>query len=93
VVERAVVLARGAEIELRDLPDDLNTCADQLGGAGAIGEARCCNLSAAVKDFEKQCIIKALADAEGNKSLAAKLLGISRKTLWEKCKTLDVAST
>jgi len=90
IVERAVVLARGTEIELRDLPDDLNSCADSLSGGGG---GRCCNLSAAVKDFEKQCILKALAEAEGSKSLAAKLLGISRKTLWEKCKALEVVPT
>lgn len=89
IVERAVVLARGSEIELRDLPDELNSCAETLGGGV---ESRSCNLSAAVKDFEKQCIQKALAESEGSKSLAAKLLGISRKTLWEKCKALGVGA-
>ena len=34
--------------------------------------------------------MKVLEETKGNKGLAAKLLGVSRKTLWEKCKTLKI---
>ena len=35
---------------------------------------------------ERECILKAMADAKGNRSIAAKGLGISRTTLWKKLK-------
>jgi len=40
--------------------------------------------------FERDAIIKALAEAKGNKSSAAKKLGISRQTLYEKIRKLDI---
>lgn len=36
--------------------------------------------------LEKECILKAMANAKGNRSIAAKGLGISRTTLWKKLK-------
>lgn len=35
---------------------------------------------------EKACILRSLRRTTGNKTAAAKLLGISRKNLWEKMK-------
>jgi len=43
-------------------------------------------LPTAMSLFEKQYVSKVLEETKGNKTLASKLLGISRKTLWEKCK-------
>jgi len=40
--------------------------------------------------FEKNEIIRALIEAKGNKTLAAKALGVSRQTLYEKIKKLDI---
>lgn len=80
-VERAVVLARGDLVERRDLADEEN--------AADVPEAHG-SLSKAVKEFERRFILKALGEAKGNKGLAAKVLGISRKTLWEKCKLFDI---
>ncbi|MBI5043280.1 MAG: sigma-54-dependent Fis family transcriptional regulator, partial [Nitrospirae bacterium] len=39
---------------------------------------------------EKECILKALVDAKGNRSIAARSLGISRTTLWKKLKEYGV---
>jgi two-component system response regulator HydG len=39
---------------------------------------------------ERECILKAMADAKGNRSLAAKGLGISRTTLWKKLKEYKI---
>ena len=36
---------------------------------------------------EREYILRVLKDTSGHKSEAAKILGISRKTLWEKLKT------
>ncbi len=88
-VERAVVLARGSEVELRELPDDIVPSVEVPGESVEPG---CGKLSLGVKDFERRCILKALSEAEGNKSLAARLLGISRKTLWEKCKAHEIVT-
>ena len=38
---------------------------------------------------ETQRILKALEDAKGNQTEAAKLLGISRVTLWRKIKNME----
>ena len=37
-----------------------------------------------LKEVERQLIINALAKSKGNKSLAAQMLGISRKSLYKK---------
>ena len=39
---------------------------------------------ASTEDQQKQALIEALAQAKGNKSLAAKLLGVSRVTVWNR---------
>lgn len=86
-IERAVVLAKGDEIKGWDLTEEINNSQ----GFKSIGNINGCErLSKATRDFERQYILKVLEETKGNKGLAAKLLGVSRKTLWEKCKTLDI---
>ena len=46
-----------------------------------------------VSDFERQLIEKALADANGNISEAARLLGVKRTTLIEKMSRLSITKT
>ena len=41
-------------------------------------------------EAEKIHIMKTLKSAKGNKTRTAELLGISRKTLWEKIKLFDI---
>jgi transcriptional regulator with PAS, ATPase and Fis domain len=41
-------------------------------------------IMAPTEDQQKQALIEALAQAKGNKSLAAKLLGVSRVTVWNR---------
>ncbi len=85
-VERAVVMGKGEEIQPWDLPEEINADAFKVMNEMESYE----NLSKAIKDFERQYITKVLEETKGNKSLAAKLLGVSRKTLWEKCKVLEI---
>ncbi|MBI5810112.1 MAG: sigma-54-dependent Fis family transcriptional regulator [Deltaproteobacteria bacterium] len=88
-VERAVVMARGAEIEPWDLSEDISRgINDAFKVMQKIRGFE--NLSKATKEFERNYIMKALDETKGNKSLAAKVLGVSRKTLWEKCKLLNI---
>ena len=83
-IEHAVVLSRGAEIDLQHLPSDLAA----LGGletANGSGD-RFRTLSEAVGEFEREYLLRALRLSGGKKAKAADLLGISRKNLWEKLK-------
>ena len=48
------------------------------------------SLTAAREGFERQYILSVLKRVDGNRSLAAKILGISRKALWEKCKRYTI---
>ncbi|MEI9952634.1 MAG: sigma 54-interacting transcriptional regulator [Pseudomonadota bacterium] len=78
-VERAVLLCDGARIEVRDLPMERMT----LAGHGSSTErpvATQPELTPGAAN-ERERIVQALAECAGNQSRAAKLLGISRRTL------------
>jgi len=47
-------------------------------------------LSRVTAEAEKEHIIKILRSTDGNKTRAAEILGISRKTLWEKLKAHNI---
>lgn len=84
-VKRALTLSRDKEIQPWDLPEDMCTiCREgsKMGERLSYSEP----LPTAMSLFEKQYVSKVLQETKGNKTLASKLLGISRKTLWEKCK-------
>ena len=87
-IERAVVLAKGSEIGPWDLTDEINGgMSEAFGSMGNTNGWE--RLAKATKGFEREYIVKVLEETKGNKGLAAKLLGISRKTLWEKCKGFE----
>jgi DNA-binding NtrC family response regulator len=75
VMERAVLSASGNEINLTDLPPFVRDCA-----AGSI------RAKMSLEDIERNYISEILEHTRGKKTLAAKILGISRKTLLEKRK-------
>jgi len=83
VVERAVLFCRGSRIGLDDVPASLR--GDGAGTAAAAG-GEVMPLSDAVDRAEVEAIRAALRATEGRRADAADLLGISRKTLWEKIK-------
>lgn len=87
-IERAVVMGRGEEVLPWDLSEEISSLGDCFKAISNIRNYE--HLSKAIKEFEKQYITKVLEETKGNKSLAAKLLGVSRKTLWEKCKMLEI---
>lgn len=78
VLERALVLGAGAE-ELRPehLPSDLRSVAPSAGAAGPVRT---------LQEVERDHIEQALALMDGNRTRAAKALGISRTTLHAKIK-------
>jgi DNA-binding NtrC family response regulator len=76
-IEHAVVLSRGERISRRDLPPALRGGA--AGDAGMLpGKAL------TVKDAEKQLIVRALKETEGNRTRAALKIGMSRRTFHRK---------
>ena len=80
-VERAVVFCRKEQISLKDLPPEVR--------GGFIAEVGSRPRSVAdrqmtVQEAEKQLIIQALQDSSGNRTEAARKLGMSRRTLHRK---------
>jgi len=86
-IQHALVLSRGFEIELEHLPRDISAIVvTEVPAPSRLGEIQ--PLSMAVREFEREYISRALELADGNKTRAARLLGMSRKHLWEKLRRL-----
>lgn len=78
VVKRAVLLTRGNKITTAELTQ-------------AMGQIRTDNvLQLHDEDTERQRIITALQQTNGNKAKAARLLGIDRKTIYNKIEKLEI---
>jgi len=84
VIERAVILSRGEFLGERDLPgigaanlDDENSSSEYPNGIS-------------LREMEKILIEKTLADTSGNRTHAARILGITRKTLLSKVREYGI---
>ncbi len=88
-IQHAVVLSRGAEIQAWHLPRDV--AGDDVDVPHSPQSDTIEPLSTAIKAFEHEYLLRALRTAEGKRSKAAQLLGISRKNLWEKLKSHDIS--
>ncbi len=75
IIERAVVLVDGEIIEAGDLL--------WLGDAAGV-RTTTTSPSCELRDMEREHVLRVLRECEGNRSAAARLLGIDRKTLWRK---------
>ena len=82
-VERAVVLLAGEYVDARDLPPAL------LSGQAAGDTPGAVPSGLTLEEMERQVIVAALAAADGNKSEAARRLGITRKTLHAKLRKYE----
>jgi len=90
-MEHAVVMSQNQEISLSDLPDFLLESSEDSANSPQLGEAKeikldkvpCFNLEC----LERKTIIAALEHTQGNRSAAAELLGINRRTLQRKIVT------
>ncbi len=88
--QRAVVLSRGKEIQLEHLPEEIAGGRAEAKASPATGIRP---LAVAMKEFEREYLLRALEAAEGKKARAADMLSISRKNLWEKCKALGISDS
>ncbi len=83
-IEHAVVLCRGEKISARDLPASVRTGA---ANASADPQRMLARNDLTVREAEKQLIMRALKENNGNRTLAAKQIGMSRRTLHRKLHT------
>ena len=81
-VEGAVALCKGDKVTLRDLPPNVRGQGGGLASPGARSVVEQGQLT--LQEAEKQLIIRALQETKGNRTLAAKKIGISRRTLHRK---------
>ena len=86
-IETAVVMCRGEKITVRDLPPEV-----RVGQSGIVPLPKTAAGPAglSVKDSEKQLIIRALKECDGNRTQAAEKLGMSRRTLHRKLHTYQL---
>jgi transcriptional regulator of acetoin/glycerol metabolism len=79
-IEHAVVFCRGEKIAARDLPPSVRGVSSGRKGDGKLFPQN----DLTVKEAEKQLIIRALKETEGNRTLAARRIGMSRRTFHRK---------
>jgi two-component system NtrC family response regulator len=82
VIERGIILADNGVITARALPRELAEHSESADDSDSS--------FASLAEMEKRQIRRALQHVEGNRSRAADLLGISRKTLYRKLKEYDL---
>ena len=93
-IERAVIIASGRQIELSDLPEAVGQSASDASAElrherlAAASEGRALTLAidvpSSIDEIERQAIEATLDYTGGDKSRAARMLGIGRKTLYRK---------
>jgi len=81
-IEHAVVLCKGDKITPRDLPHWVRNPVGSAGGGDPQRVLARNDLT--VEEAEKQLIIRALKQTDGNRTLAAQKIGISRRSLHRK---------
>ena len=86
-IERAVLIARGKEITLADLPESLHAAAE-TGGASTIAPSEV--PAGSLEEIERASILKALESTRWNKQAAAALLGLRRPTLYSKMRKHNI---
>ncbi len=98
-IERAVIIASGRQIELDDLPEAISKRAFAAVAQARHERARAAGdglsigieieLPASMDEIEQKVITATLDYTEGDKSRAARLLNIGRKTLYRKLEQYD----
>jgi transcriptional regulator with GAF, ATPase, and Fis domain len=100
VMERAVVIAEGPTLTVRELPEDIVRAVDpeglppgEPGADGALDPAIANGLWRERGDrqrHERELLLRALETAAGNKAEAARALGLARSTLVSKLKKYGI---
>ena len=80
-LERACALSSANELQVRDLPTQVYSAP-----LGLVGVSQPSGGIVPMAELEKQTILNALAQVNGDKMMAARLLGIGKTTLYRKLK-------
>jgi two-component system nitrogen regulation response regulator NtrX len=93
VIERIVLLEEEEEIRVEHLPIEMHRPAGATadGGPGSGGDPFPSGVVRPLAEIEKMAIVHALRVCNGNKTIAAKKLDISRQTLRTKLKGFEIA--
>jgi DNA-binding NtrC family response regulator len=86
IIERGVALANGDSIEIAHLPEDLKVMSIKTF------RKREGNIPS-LEDQERAYIQWVLKEVNGNRTIAAQVLGIDRVSLWRKLKKYDLETT
>ncbi|MFI5144863.1 MAG: sigma-54-dependent transcriptional regulator [Ignavibacteria bacterium] len=86
VIRRAVLLTHGEIITSVDIPDEIIN----ISYVNSDGNSKPASISDSTSLLEKELIIKALNEAGGNKSKAAKILNMNERTLYRRIKKLGI---
>jgi two-component system response regulator HydG len=81
-LERACAFTTGPVIHLGDLPPEIS----QLQGSAPLGDGAVTNKIMPMSELEKQTILNTIAQLNGDKLMAARMLGIGKTTLYRKLK-------
>lgn len=84
-IERAVIVAKSATIDIPDLPRDLFDN-PRRNGRDALPR----DLDAELERMEREFILEALRRSDGVQVKAARLLGIAERSLWHRIKKLGI---
>ena len=84
-IERSVIMTRGDHISPADLPMNIQALGGELDddNTGVLP-------GWSMREVEKDLIIKTLEQTDGNKTKAAEILGINRKTLQNKIREYEI---
>ena len=91
VIESAVILASDQDAELtpEHLPAEIRQGSGAFAHNGLSPEVRI-KVGTALRDAERELILATLAQTDGNRAKAARLLGVGRKTLYRKLEEYGV---
>ncbi len=94
LIEKAAILSSTSVVT----PEDVRRCraatmsppSASVAPSGSTGSVPAAAVGMTLKEAERQQIIHALRDSGGNRSLAARKLGIERKSLYKKARRLGI---
>lgn len=84
-IERGVIIARSEHLTTEELPPNIRKIAESETGYDSD-----VTVGGTIKDMEKEFIARTLVSVAGNRTHAAKILGITRKTLQNKMREYNL---
>jgi len=90
VIERAVLLCKGPQIGLNDLPSHIANGSRKSTTISDQGVSRRRSLKEALEEPEREIIAQVLREFQGNRNETADALGINRTTLYKKMRKLGL---